>query len=439
MKWRWVAWVAIVLGTVTRLFFAIAPGKAIAARWSGVSDAPAYVLLAHNVARGMGLSYCGMPAAIRPPLYPLFLAALIVAFGNGFIVAARILQFFAGLLTAYLCYATAKRLWGDCGALLAGAAALLMPTLVYLAGEIMTEPFAALVVAGFLFLLLQQLDSPRLSGWVLIGVLVGLGTLIRFNLAVLGIVAVCVAWRTQGTRKGFGAAALTTLAAAVMIAPWVTRNLREFHGKVILGSQTGFNMVQGLITPEGRALPGDSKRLICAEGWKESDIETSDALRRHLYPDEGTLNSNTTRIALRMWRSAGIKAAPVIFKKFGYFWLETDQLLSFAGRGVLVRRLGVAVWWAVLGCAIGGWLLLKGSNAAAARALLLYAALVTLLHVPFVMNTRLGAPFLAPLACVLFPGGPILRKAIQEECMVRASLLSESGEEQLTGARATAA
>ena len=198
MKFRRMVWVAIVLGIVARLFFAIAPGKAITARWSGVSDAPAYVLLAHNVASGMGLSYCGMPAAIRPPLYPLLLAGLIAGFGNGFVIVVRILQFLGGLLTAYLCYATGKGLWGDRGALLAGAAALLMPTLVYLAGEIMTESFAALVVAAFLFLLLKQLDSPRMWGWVFIGVLVGLGTLIRFNLAVLGIVAVCAAWWTQG-------------------------------------------------------------------------------------------------------------------------------------------------------------------------------------------------------------------------------------------------
>ena len=216
---------------------------------------------------------------------------------------------------------------------------------------------------------------------------------------------------TRERWKGFRAAAITTLAAGIMVAPWVARNLREFHGNVILGSQTGFNMVQGLITPEGRALPGDSNKLIRAEGWKESDIETNDSSHRLLYPDEGTLNSNTTRVAVRMWRSAGIKAAPVVFKKFGYFWLETDQLLSFAGRSALVRKLGVVVWWVMLGCAIGGWLLLRERNASAAWALLLYAAIVTVLHAPFVMNTRLGTPFLAPLACMLFPGGLVFRKA----------------------------
>lgn len=70
-------WTAIVIGVLARLFFAIVPGKAISAPWSGVSDAPAYALLAHNVAAGRGFTYCGMADAIRPPLYPLLLALLI--------------------------------------------------------------------------------------------------------------------------------------------------------------------------------------------------------------------------------------------------------------------------------------------------------------------------------------------------------------------------
>lgn len=414
MKCPWVAWTAIVLGIALRLLFAVAPGKAVAAPWSGISDAPAYVLLAHNVANGMGLSYCGMPDAIRPPVYPILLAGLIRGFGDGFVITARLIQLLAGILTAYLCYATAKRFWGDQGALIAGAAALLTPTLLYLTGEIMTESFAALVAASFLCLLLKQMDSPRMLVWVCIGVLVGLGTLLRFNFAVLGIVALCSAWQIQGTWKGLRSAAVITLAASITIAPWVVRNLKEFHGHVLLSSQTGYNMVQGLITPEGRALPGDSGKLIRAEGWVQGQIETND-ISRLSYPDEGALNLNTTRIAMGIWRHAGIAAVPVVVKKIGYFWLETDQFASFSGRGALVRSLGVIVWWLMLGCAFMGWLLLRERNAPAASVLLIYAAVVTLFHVPFVMNTRLGAPFMAPLVCVLVPGGPLLRQAVRSK------------------------
>ena len=244
------------LGVLARLFFAFAAGKAITAPWSGVSDAPTYVLLARNIAGGSGFTFCGMADAIRPPLYPLILALLIWCFGPWFTVAVRVLQLLAGLLTAYLGYATARKLWGDGGALMAGTAVLLLPTLVYLTGEIMTESFAALVVAGLLYLLVKQLDSARLAGWVPIGVLIGLGTLVRFNFAVLGIVTVLLAWHWQGTRLGLRAAMITIAAAGITISPWVVRNLREFHGHVLLSSQTGYNMVQGLLTPEGRASSG---------------------------------------------------------------------------------------------------------------------------------------------------------------------------------------
>ena len=100
MKLRWTVWSAIVLGVGARLLFALAPGRAITAPWSGGSDGPAYVLLARNVASGRGFSYAGMPDAIRPPIYPLILAGLIVGFGRNFAIAVRILQLLAGLLTS---------------------------------------------------------------------------------------------------------------------------------------------------------------------------------------------------------------------------------------------------------------------------------------------------------------------------------------------------
>jgi 4-amino-4-deoxy-L-arabinose transferase-like glycosyltransferase len=403
--------VAIVLGITARLFFAVAPGNRVSAPWSGVSDAPAYSLLAHNVTEGMGLSYCGMPDAIRPPLYPLLLAGLIKIFGPNFAAATRILQFLGGLLMAYLCYSIAKRLWGHDRALLAGAVSLLMPTLAYLSGEIMTESFAALIVTAFLGVLLKQLESPRWSGWALSGLLVGLGTLIRFNLAVLGIVAVGAVWTKQGAREGYRAAALVTISAAMMVAPWIVRNLRQFHGRVLLSSQTGYNMVEGLVTPEGRALPGDSGRLVQAEGWAQAQIETNDSSRLS-FPDEGKLNSDTTQIAVGLWRKAGLDAVPILLKKIGYFWLETDQLTWYPGRGAMVRKLGVLIWWLILVVAVAGWFQLRQGNASAASVLLLYAGVVTVFHTPFVMNTRLGAPFLAPLASVLAPGYLGLRKAV---------------------------
>ena len=240
-----------------------------------------------------------------------------------------------------------------------------------------------------------------------VGLLVGLGALIRFNLAVLGVAALFLAWRTHKTRLALRSALIITAVAGITIAPWVIRNMREFHGRVLLSSQTGYNMVRGLITPAARALPGDSAKLIRPEGWAQTQIETNDRSRLQ-YPDEGTLNSRSTRVAKEVWRKAGISAFLVVAKKLQYFWLETDQLTWFAGRRHLVRMLGVGVWWIVLACALAGWVQLRKKEGIAASALLPFAVVVTVFHVPFVMNARLGTPFLAPLASVLFPGGPML-------------------------------
>jgi len=58
-----------------------------------------------------------------------------------------------------------------------------------------------------------------------------------------------------------------------------------------------------------------------------------------------------------------------------------------------------------LALACSGWWKLKQTRPKVAALLLGYAALMTVLHIPFLMNTRIRSPLVDPLLAPLVGGG----------------------------------
>ena len=77
----------------------------------------------------------------------------------------------------------------------------------------------------------------------------------------------------------------------------------------------------------------------------------------------------------------------------------------------MARSAGVVFYWALLALGIAGWFKLRALRPELAYIFLFYAILVTILHVPFNMNTRLRMPFIDPLLAML--GGAGLLMAAQ--------------------------
>ena len=62
-------------------------------------------------------------------------------------------------------------------------------------------------------------------------------------------------------------------------------------------------------------------------------------------------------------------------------------------------------YWLLLALGIAGWFRLRRLRPELAHIFLFYAVLVTILHVPFNMNTRLRMPFIDPWLAVLGGSG----------------------------------
>ncbi|MGH9685950.1 MAG: ArnT family glycosyltransferase [Candidatus Acidiferrales bacterium] len=394
-------------GILTRLLVVLLADNRLNPPWGGLGDAPAYFLLAHNIATGKGYAYAGFATAYRPPIYPLLLAGGIKVFDSHAFEAVRLVQFLMGLAVVYLCASVAGNLFGKDEKRAALVLALFFPTLVIMTGDILTEATATLISALFLYLFVRFFQRPSWAILAGLSVCVGVATLIRFNMALLGIVVLAVVLLQQKTLPKWRAAALMICLSGLVVSPWLVRNYRAFHGRLLLSTESGPAAVMGVLTPQGRALPGDSARLRRALGWvPPADIETN-APSRAQFGSEAELNRKAWRVAFGLWRHTGWRLVPLTLEKLSYFWLSTDQLLWTRSFRPLVRAAragGVLVYWVLLAFGIAGWFRLRSRSSGLARVFLFYVILATVLHVPFNMNTRLRMPFIDPLLAILAAG-----------------------------------
>ncbi len=398
------ALITALLGLSLRILLVILAGNQPVGTLSGTGDQIRYLTLADSIFRGEGFTYAGQPTALRPPLYPLLLAVMHMVFGSHYLFAVRVFQLLAGVALAYICLLLGSELFGAEIGAMAGALALALPSLVFVTAEVQTEALATFVTALFLYSLVGEIRGSR-KGAVFIGITSGFAMLLRFNNAILPVVAfiVCL-WFRRSLRVPLIVSSL----AALIVAPWIVRNGLVFHGEVLYSSHGGINLLEGVLTPEGRAQGGETERLRAAVGWTHTDIEVNNA-RRLQFPSEDQLDKQARAAAIEAWKNLDWKSRlQLLAKKIVVFWLSTDQLFetsSFRPAQRMQRAGAVFTYWLVLALAFPGCLKLFSSSKSQASAIVFYAAFVTAAHLPFVMNTRLRIPFFDPLLVVLAAGG----------------------------------
>jgi 4-amino-4-deoxy-L-arabinose transferase-like glycosyltransferase len=393
----------VIVGVAIRLGFILAANSQQPTFLSGGSDAPVYVLLSQNVLAGRGFSYAGEASAFRPPGYPLLLAGSQFLFGSRYITAIRVVQFAIGLLTVLVCSKISLRIYGAAAQRATMIMGLFLPTLIFSTAQLLTECVAAFLTTIFLWLLVKQQEEGDMRSAAGLGLVAGLESLIRFNAAALPIFAAIGV--VLGRRKVamFPRVLAIVLFASLVVSPWFIRNERVFHGQVLFSTHTGANLVQGVVTTQGRTQVGDTEKLKKAMGWSLPDLETNDSRRQRL-PWEVELNSRAITAAPRLWVKEGWHAVPLLGHKIADFWLSSDQFLdtrSLPLVGRAVRVLGVLAYLVVLGFAFVGIVRLNEVRAGVASLFIVYAVGLTLLHLPFVMNTRLRIPLMEPLVVIL--------------------------------------
>ena len=402
------AWwlLAVAAGIAIRVAVVVIPGNRLYSPWSGGGDAPSYVLLAKNLVAGQGYTYASIPTAFRPPLYPLVLATLMWLFGAHWLIALRCLQFLLGMGTVFFVYRVSRRLFGARAGSAGLLVALFLPTLIYTTSEVLTECLSAFFVAMFLLLLFRQLFEADRTSAAGLGITTSLAALGHFNLAALVAPAAGAALGHRGRTRRVLRLALVCLCSLAVVSPWIVRNWVEFGGRLVYGTESGYAALEGVLSPSGRAQSPEIQQKKIS-GWMMYQLETNSPTRLAL-PSEPQLSRRDWRITLQLWREKGWRMLPILGRKLGYFWLSTDQLLAtthFRLWTRIGRACGVLAYWIALLLACLGFRHLWRERRDAAWLVAIYVILLTVVHFPFAMNTRLRLPIMDPLVAALAAGG----------------------------------
>jgi 4-amino-4-deoxy-L-arabinose transferase-like glycosyltransferase len=205
------------------------------------SDGKDYDAIARLVAHGNGFSLEGTPTAFRPPGYPLLLASTYAVFGDSK-TPMRIFQVIADALSCLLLFSIGKKMFSEKVGLAAAAILSLFPIQVLYVSHLMTETIFTTVLLLIVWAVISEKNeqpSPRES--ILLGVLTGIGVLIRPTAALMPLVIVLYRWK-KGTPFRANMRSLVVVAAVAFaaVSPWVVRNYAEFH-RASLTSNAGIN------------------------------------------------------------------------------------------------------------------------------------------------------------------------------------------------------
>lgn len=333
-----------------------------------------YDAMARNLLAGRGLTFMHLGItyhSFAPPLHAWISAGSYWLAGS--IVPAMLLQIAAGAALAVVAAAIAKRLFGQWIA--ASAAGLLVAVhpglVVYNATKVHPLSFDSLfpALALLMFFLLYDKATAKLA--VMLGVVVGLGTLSRSTIVVF--LPIGAVWLLAMTPRGSRRSTCRTIIAAgvatcVVIAPWAIRDSIVHQRVLFLISTTGEDFWDG--------------NNPYATG--HSYVDGNHAVINELPPGErADLESQPDEIAQSQWfmnkATEFITAHPALavrltFLKFFHFWWFAPQT------GVLYRhswrQLYTAYYVVVLLLAAAGvWRVARVGAPSARLALLLGAFL----------------------------------------------------------------
>ena len=243
-------------------------------------DRDAYLGIAQSVADGRGYSSPGstIPTAFRPPLYPLCLAFGFRLLAPALVVA--LINLITGVVTVWLVAEIGRRLELGWVRFLAAAIIAVDPLLVQYASRAMTESLCTMLAALWLWSIIGL--KPRSKAWAFgCGTCFGLLALCRPTFWLIpglcGLWWLLHFWMTSDRtvrRERIGEAVWSTMGTAVVVAPWLIRNILVMGAPILTTTHGGYTLLLGnnpvfheqvVQKPWGTTWPDDSQKAWEAE------------------------------------------------------------------------------------------------------------------------------------------------------------------------------
>ncbi|HEX4477441.1 MAG TPA: glycosyltransferase family 39 protein [Polyangiaceae bacterium] len=218
-----------------------------ATRFPPAEDGKYYQIVATRIAEGKGYTWLWPDgvvtyAAHYPVGYPAVLGALYAVFGAHpplAMVANAVMGALAALAVHRVAAAGANRR----GANVAALAIALHPGLVFYTPAVMTEGFAAALLALAAWATVAARRRGR--GFVWVGVAFGAATLVRPQSLLLAPFFGWLAAPRGNPRAALARAAVVTAIAVAACLPWTFRNCARMHACVLVSANAGWNLFIG--------------------------------------------------------------------------------------------------------------------------------------------------------------------------------------------------
>jgi 4-amino-4-deoxy-L-arabinose transferase-like glycosyltransferase len=387
---------AIALGMAVRVVYVL-----LTQHYALAGDAPEYDAEGWFIAHGhlfwtrtpYGIAHA---SAWKAPAYPAWVGLWYTLVGHH-PTFVRFAQVPLGAVTILLSWILARRLFG----LRVAAAAAFLVALYPLAWQyeelLYPESLATPLMLGLLLVILTRAPTRRRA--LLLGVLLGLSTLVRPNTPFV-LLAALVAWCiATGWRRGVGLTVLAALVAVVVLAPWTVRNAVVLHGFLPVSMQDA--ALYGTFNPQSASDP------VFPYAWRADPASVADLYDRRHPRSDLKLRSQLIHRATDY-----ISAHPASLAK-AFFWNGLSRLwdirhrshalveVRFEGRSKLVANLGLDAYLVLLPLSLVGlWRLRR-------RRALVLSVLALALGASIVFTTDSGTryrepfePLIAVLACV---------------------------------------
>ncbi|MFA5147271.1 MAG: glycosyltransferase family 39 protein [Candidatus Omnitrophota bacterium] len=224
-------------------------------------DEAEYERLALNLvsSRGYINSADGSPTALRPPLYPVFLAATYEIFGHDLFIV-RMIQVILSALTVCLLCLIAYRIFDGTAALVTAVMTSFYMPFARCSGMIYTETLFTFLLVLIVYMALR-IKRPGPAAFCLLGLLCGLLTLVRSTAFLIPFVLVPYLFfrmRDVSFAKKAVVSLALVLSFVAAILPWSVRNYRVFGRPVFVSTNAGLNLYQAVSFTGGKVFDLDT-------------------------------------------------------------------------------------------------------------------------------------------------------------------------------------
>lgn len=230
--------------------------RVIAALWlgdrvepvSGAYDQVSYDALAQSILAGKGFSFptgwypftaANEPTAHWSYLYSLYVAAIYAIAGHHPLVA-RIIQALLSGLHIWFVYRIGARVFGEWVGLMAAALTAVYAYFIFFNATLMTQTFYIIAVLAAIDLTLMLIENPTRRRWILFGITLGIGALLRQTLLIFAPLLFASIILTRRWQIRWRDALIAVVVIGAFILPWTIYNYFTFHDFLLLNSNGGY-------------------------------------------------------------------------------------------------------------------------------------------------------------------------------------------------------